>query len=269
MSPQETLREPTDETPTIAKGRKTGKRAMNYFRDFLKRTDHRGLTKWMHYFDIYQRELGQLQGHDISFLEIGVYRGGSIPMWKGFFGPGSRLTFVDIDPACTAHADPGTTVEIGDQGDPAFLAELAEKHGPFDVIIDDGGHHSHQQIASFEHLWRHLKDRGLYLVEDTHTSYWPGFGGGFREEQSFIEYAKRLIDAVHSWYTDQDDIFPFDDRARETHALRFYDSIVVIEKELKSEAPILVGSTRGKVTGSRKSLTMRRRRSIFKGRDGT
>lgn len=53
---------------------------MNYFLDYLKRTDHRGLTKWLHYFDVYARELGHLQGRDIAFLEIGIYRGGSIPM---------------------------------------------------------------------------------------------------------------------------------------------------------------------------------------------
>lgn len=242
---------------------------MTYFHEYLKRTDHRGLTKWLHYFDAYARELGHLQGRDISFLEIGVYRGGSIPMWAGYFGRESRLTFVDIDPACTAHAEPGTTVETGDQADPAFLADLAARHGPFDVILDDGGHHVHQQTTSFTHLWPHLADRGRYIVEDTHTSYWPGFGGGYREEKSFVEHAKRLIDRMHSWYTDQDDIFPFDDMARQLSGVRFYDSIVVVEKHLKQDAPLMIGSTGGKVTGSRRPLEIRGRRSIFAGRDGT
>ncbi|MCR9112916.1 MAG: class I SAM-dependent methyltransferase [Rhodobacteraceae bacterium] len=243
--------------------------AMNYFLDYLKRTDHRGLTKWLHYFDVYARELGHLQGRDIAFLEIGIYRGGSIPMWAGYFGKEARLTFVDIDPDCARHAEPGTNVEIGDQADPDFLAMLAEKHGPFDIIVDDGGHHVHQQITSFEHLWPHLNDRGRYIVEDTHTSYWPGFGGGYREEKSFIEYAKRLIDQMHSWYTDQDDIFPFHEMARQVEGIRFYDSVTVIEKHLKAEPPLLIGSTNGKVTGSRKSLQVRDRRSVFRGRDGT
>lgn len=242
---------------------------MSYFRDYLRRTDHRGLTKWLHYFDAYQRELGHLQGRDISFLEIGVYRGGSIPMWAGYFGPDARLVFADIDPACTAHAEPGTVVEIGDQADPVFLKELAEKHGPFDVIIDDGGHHVHQQTTSFEHLWPYLNDRGRYLVEDTHTSYWPGFGGGYREDKSFIEYSKRLIDRMHSWYTDQDDIFPFDEMARQIGGIRFHDSIVVIEKHRDKEAPLMIGSTNGEVTGSRRPLKIRGRRSVFQGKDGT
>ena len=236
---------------------------MNYFENYLKRTDHRAITKWRHYLSVYERELRRFRGKDVSFLEIGIYRGGSIPMWVGYFGKGAHLSFVDIDPDCRNHTEPGTFVEIGDQADPAFLAELAEKHGPFEIVIDDGGHMMHQQITSFEHLWPHISDKGLYLVEDTHTSYWPGFGGGFQEEASFIEYAKRLVDRMHSWYTDQDDLFPFDEIAKELNAVRFYDSIVVLEKLLQTEPPIVVGSQNGKISGSRKSLEVRGRKSVF------
>lgn len=240
---------------------------MGYFWDYLKRTDDRAVTKWKHYFEVYGRELSRFRGKDISFLEIGVYRGGSIPMWAGYFGENARLSFVDIDPSCEQHAEPGTHVEIGDQADPEFLERLAAKHGPFDIVIDDGGHMMNQQITSFEKLWPNLSDRGLYLVEDTHTSYWPGFGGGYREEASFIEYAKRLVDKMHSWYTDQDEIFPFDEIAKELNAVRFYDSIVVLEKRIRTDPPILIGSHKGKITGSRRSLEVRGRRSVFAKKD--
>lgn len=242
---------------------------MNYFQEYFKRTDHRSITKWKHYLGIYNRELRHLQGKDINFLEIGIFRGGSIPMWKGFFGPGSTLVFADIDPDCTAHAEPDTHIEIGDQSDPEFLAHLADKYGPFNVVLDDGGHMMHQQTTSFEHLWPHLKVRGRYLVEDTHTSYWPGFGGGYKEENSFIEYSKRIVDKMHSWYTDQDDVFPFDELAHEVSSVRFYDSIVVIEKGNQPEPPLLIASVDGKISGSRKSLKVRGRRSKFRGKDGS
>lgn len=247
----------------LVKARRVEHASMNYFVNYLKHTDHRAVMKWKHYFGIYQRELGRFQGKDITFLEIGVYRGGSIPMWKGFFGEGATLVFVDINPDCKAHAEPGTHVEIGDQADPAFLTHLAKTYGPFDVILDDGGHMMHQQITSFEHLWPQVADLGLYMVEDTHTSYWPGFGGGFEEKASFIEYAKRLIDKMHSWYTDQDDIFPFDDLARQINAVRFYDSIVIVEKLLNAEEPVSISSCNGKIAGSRMSLKIRGRTSKF------
>lgn len=234
-----------------------------YFTDFLEKTDHRMVSKWMHYFDAYATELGHLQGKDVTFLEIGIWKGGSIPMWGGYFGKGSKLVFADINPACRDLADPGTSVEIGDQSDPVFLKMLAEKYGPFDVILDDGGHKMDQQTISFENLWSAVKDGGLYLVEDTHTSYWPGFGGGYLEPKSFIEYAKRLVDQMHSWYTDQDEIFPLSQMARELTYVHFYDSIVAMKRDTKKAAPVTVTSTNGQINHSRKALEVRGRKSIF------
>ena len=202
----------------------------NYFRDYLHRTDDKVMTKMDHYLDVYHRLLAPWRSQDISFLEIGIWKGGSIKMWQDYFGAESRLTFLDIDPACKAFEVPGLTVEIGDQSDGIFLQDVATKHGPFDIIIDDGGHKMHQQIASFNALWPRLSDGGLYVVEDTHTSYWPGFGGGFRAQKSFVEFSKDLIDRMHSWYTDQDDIFPFHLIAKALSSVQFYDSMVVFEK---------------------------------------
>ena len=142
------------------------------------------------------------------------------------------MTFLDIDPACKELEVPGLTVEIGDQSDGIFLQDVATKHRPFDIIIDDGGHKMNQQIASFNALWPRLSDGGLYVVEDTHTSYWLGFDGGFRAKKSFIEFSKDLIDRMHSWYTDQDDIFPFHPIVKALSSVQFYDSMVVFEKNL-------------------------------------
>ncbi|MFN4191576.1 MAG: class I SAM-dependent methyltransferase [Tabrizicola sp.] len=233
-----------------------------YFRDFPKRSGDRMLLKMEHYLEIYDELLSDWQGRDVSFLEIGVYKGGSLPMWQGFLGAGSRLVFLDIDPACRDLALPGTMVEIGDQADPVFLERIARDHGPFDLIVDDGGHKMHQQIASFRHLWPRLRDRGLYIVEDVHTSYWPGFGGGFRNPASFIEFTKDLIDRMHSWYTEDDTGFPLHPLAREIGAIRYYDSLVVIEKRLR-EPPVSIVARDGKVTRSRRILEVRGRRSIF------
>ncbi len=242
---------------------------MSFFSDYLKRTDSRMLMKWAHYFDIYDREFTRFRSRPISFLEIGVFKGGSIPMWRAYFAKGSKLTFVDIDPDCARHADPGTTVEIGTQADPAFLARLAADYGPFDLILDDGSHINAHQIASFEALWPHIADRGLYVVEDCHTSYWPGFGGGYQNPASFISFAKAKIDAMHSWYTDEDDTFPFDPIAEELNGVRFYDSIVVFEKRRKPHPPTSITSENGEVRGSRRALEVRGRTSVFKGKDGT
>lgn len=233
-----------------------------YFRQYLARTDQRALIKMDHYLDIYDRLLGGWQGREVSFLEIGVFKGGSLGMWRDFFAPTSRLTFVDIDPACKALAVPGLEIRIGDQQDRGFLDSLAAEQGPFDLIVDDGGHQMAQQTTSFDALWPHLKDGGLYIVEDTHTSYWPGFGGGLGAPNSFIEFSKRLIDRMHSWYTDDDVGFPLHPMAAEIGSVQFFDSLVIVEKTLK-EAPVAIVSTHGVVTGSRRMLSVRGRKSVF------
>lgn len=241
----------------------------NFFKAYLQQTDHRAVTKWLHYYDIYEAELAAFRDRPITFLEIGIFKGGSLPMWKAFFAEGSTLVFADIDPACAALTEPGTQIEIGNQADPAFLSGLVQKYGPFDIIIDDGSHINSHQIASLKGLWPGLRDGGLYVVEDCHTSYWPGFGGGYRNEASFIEFTKRMIDSMNSWYTDQDDLFPFNPVARELYSLRFFDSIVMIEKRIRPDPPASHYSVNGQQSLSRKALEVRNRVSIFAGKDGT
>ena len=233
----------------------------NYFRDHLAKTGERTLIKMDHYLDVYHDLLRDWQGRNITFLEIGVYKGGSLALWQGFFGADSRLTFADIDPACKALEVPGLSIEIGDQTDVAFLKDVAARRGPFDIIIDDGGHKMDQQSTSFRHLWPHLKDGGLYIIEDTHTSYWPGFGGGLRKPTSMIEIAKSLIDQMHSWYSDEPN-FPFYKAAEQVGAVKFYDSMIVIEKRLHGK-PKSLAAQNGKITYSTTQVDSRNRKSIF------
>ena len=62
------------------------------------------------------------------------------------------------------------------------------------ILIDDGGHTMEQQIVTFEELYDHINDGGIYLCEDVHTSYLEKFGGGYQKEGTFIEYSKKIID---------------------------------------------------------------------------
>lgn len=234
----------------------------HYFREFPALTDNRTLVKMAHYLPVYDRALAHLQGQPVSFLEIGVFRGGSVRMWRDFFAAGSAVTFIDIDPACKALELPGTDIRIGDQTDAGFLGALGQEKGPFDLIVDDGGHQMHQQITSFRALWPHLKDGGIYIVEDVHTSYWPGFGGGLRAPGSFVEFAKDLVDRMHSWYTEDDAGFPLHPMAREIGSIAFHDSLVILEKQLH-DAPLSIQARNGTVEGSRRILEVRGRRSVF------
>ena len=105
--------------------------------------------KWHHYFDIYTRYFERYRDRPITMLEIGVFRGGSLRMWKKYFHPDSTIVGIDVDQSCQAHeiANQNVFVRIGSQADPAFLVAVNGEFGPFDIILDDGSHKTHHQIS--------------------------------------------------------------------------------------------------------------------------
>jgi hypothetical protein len=203
----------------------------NPLEEYFRENQGRLIHKWMHYFDIYHRHFAPYRGRPITVVEFGVSHGGSLQMWKHYFGAKARIIGVDINPACAALGEDRIEIVIGDQGDRGFLRELAARVGEIDVLIDDGGHTMTQQIATFEELWPHVVDGGVYLVEDLHTSYWPAWGGGLRREGTFIEYAKNLIDQQHAWHARQDQSLEVDEYTRTIRGMHVYDSIIVFDKD--------------------------------------
>src|SRR5688572_18629971 len=135
--------------------------------------------KWHHYLEIYHRHLQAFRGRSPVLVEIGVFHGGSLEIWKDYFGAGAQIVGIDIDPRCREFEDEATTILIGDQGDRGFLAEVRRRVPRIDILIDDGGHHMAQQIATFEELYPHVQPNGVYLCEDMHTSLKAGYGGGY------------------------------------------------------------------------------------------
>jgi hypothetical protein len=203
-----------------------------YFRDNTGRL----IQKWHHYFEIYDRHLARFRGTDVHVLEFGVAQGGSMQMWKEYFGPRCRIYGVDKNPACRAAAEERVEIFIGDQADRAFLRSLADRIPRIDVLIDDGGHRMQQQIHTFEELFPRIEPNGVYLCEDLHTSYWKNYGGGYRRRGTFIEYAKGLIDALHAWHS-RARALQVSDFTRSAHGLHFYGSVLLIEKR-PMQAPV-------------------------------
>ena len=200
--------------------------------DYFATNSGRLIFKWLHYFDIYERHFASFRNRDITFLEIGVFHGGSLQMWKQFFGPKARIIGIDINPICKTYEEEGISIEIGSQEDRAFLKYLSEKYGPFDIVLDDGGHTMSQQIISFEELYPQVRRDGIYVCEDLHTSYWRDWGGGYRQPFTFIEYAKGLIDQLHAWHSKDQESFCVTPFTQTAFGMHFYDSMLVIEKRM-------------------------------------
>ncbi len=203
---------------------------MNDLELFFEHHQGRLIHKWRHYFEIYERHFARFRGRPINIVEFGVSQGGSMQMWKHYFGPSAQIFGVDINPGCKQFEEPGVQIFIGDQGDREFLRRLAKTLPPIDILIDDGGHTMQQQIRTFEELFPCVAPQGVYLCEDLHTSYWREFGGGYQHRGSFIEYSKSFIDALHAWHSREPKRFTVSDFTRSVHSVHYYDSVVAIEK---------------------------------------
>jgi hypothetical protein len=154
------------------------------------------------YFELYDRLFAEFSGKKPKVLEIGVYKGASIQAWKEFFGEGSTIVGVDINPDCAQfdNAEQDIHVRIGSQSDIKFLKKLSDEFGPFDIIIDDGSHFTHHVIASFNYAFLHcLADSGIYFIEDLNTSYWSDYR---TSKYSAMDMILSLCEMTHQFYCD-------------------------------------------------------------------
>jgi hypothetical protein len=186
-----------------------------------------GIWKWNHYFDIYHKHFSHLRGGDVRVLEIGIYSGGSLGMWKDYFGPRCQVYGVDIEPACKAYESDSIKVFIGDQADRNFWKGFKQEVDAVDIVIDDGGHLAEQQIVTFEELLPHIRPRGVYLCEDLHgtlnlfASYMCGFALNLnacdRQENNVNDDERRLVFGTT----------PLQSAVRSVH---FYPYVTVVER---------------------------------------
>lgn len=203
---------------------------MNDLQRYFDRNPGRMIHKWQHYFEIYDRHFSAYRNRPLTLVEIGIYQGGSLQMWRDYFGPQAAICGVDVNPLCKQFEVPGIRIVIGDQGDPAFLASLAKEMPSIDILIDDGGHTMRQQRTTFEVLYPVIAPDGIYVCEDLHTSYWPEYGGGHLDPRSFIEFSKNYIDRLNAYHSRDPQSLPVSDFTRTAHGMHYYDSMLVIEK---------------------------------------
>ena len=177
-------------------------------RIFLAHTG-RLVHKWTQYFPAYSSQFEQYRVgfpqpdgglRPLRFLEIGVSHGGSLQLWREYFGPDAVIYGIDVNPSCAQFDDAIAKVRIGSQADAGFLRSVVEEMGGVDIVLDDGSHVANHQRASLDVLLPLVSDGGIYAVEDLHTSYWANFGGGLRRRGAFIEILKAVVDDMHDSY---------------------------------------------------------------------
>ncbi|MFE4973653.1 hypothetical protein ACFRAR_16265 [Kitasatospora sp. NPDC056651] len=218
-------------------------------------SDHPGLArlavrhdsdKWggLHWFaPLYERHLHHLRTQPVRVLEIGIggyddpaHGGGSLKMWKHYF-PRGLVFGVDLFDKSGLDQQRLHTLKA-DQSDPAQLLDIAERHGPFDIVIDDGSHVNEHIRTTFRALYPHVRPGGLYVIEDLWTSYAPGFGGNEDPEAcgtTTLGLVKQLVDDLH--YEEQP-AKPADGVGASLAGLHLYRNIAFLEKGRNAEGGI-------------------------------
>lgn len=196
-----------------------------------------GLWKWRHYFDIYERHFARFVGEEVHLLEIGIFSGGSIDMWRRYFGEGLRFYGVDLEPACRAYEAPDAHVFIGDQADPSFWQRTLAEIPRLDIVVDDGGHGDFQQIATLEAVLPRLAPGGVYLCEDIHSI-----------RHGFHDYMSGLARNLHAWGAAVDEGDPYrrvpTGFQRAVDSITMYPFVVVLERR-KSDLDLLEAPKHG------------------------
>jgi cephalosporin hydroxylase len=174
------------------------------------------------YFDSYDHFFDKYRGKEITFVEIGILDGGSLFMWREYFGAQARIIGIDLNPEAKKWEKEGFEIYIGSQSDPNFWERFVSDVGEIDIVLDDGGHTYSQQIITTENLLPHIKNGGLIVIEDTHTSYMSGFGDA---RFTFIEYVKESIDKINMRFGK----FPKDKAERRFWSIEVVESIVAFK----------------------------------------
>ena len=182
--------------------------SLPYKNDLNKLAVVYGTDKWgaHSYTRHYETHLNKFKNKKINLLEIGIggydhaYVGGSsLRMWKSYFSK-ATIYALDIHDKKSVQ-EKRIKIYQGSQIDEAVLNDMADESKGFDIIVDDGSHVNEHVIETFKIMFKKLNNGGVYVVEDTQTSYWPEFGGdsdNLQNPKTMINFFKNMPDSINN-----------------------------------------------------------------------
>lgn len=217
--------DPVDVPPSSPRSDRERNALRSYFE---AHREGRGIYKGRHYFDLYVRHLAGFVGREVVVVEVGVYSGGSLEMWKSYFGEHATIHGVDIQEACRVYEGGGVHIHIGDQGDRAFWTQFKKAVPVIDVLIDDGGHHPNEMRVTFEELFPILRPGGVYICEDIiNGNEFLAYLGGLAEHLTTYESTPLAEPGVAS---------TAENLQQAVQAIHLYPFVAVVERTLEPVA---------------------------------
>jgi len=174
------LRAPSSHAHAVAATAQTnGSQAVPSFEAwYTQHVSGRGIWKWNNALVAYQRHFSWYIGKPVKFAEVGVQSGGSIQMWQTVLGQKCQFYGIDINPQTERFAEKDRTfISLGDQGDANMWKQFYTTTPQLDVLVDDGGHESHQMLTTLQETFPHISPGGFVSIEDIHgpEKYIPEF----------------------------------------------------------------------------------------------
>ena len=200
--------------------------------------------KWgRHYYTPhYQDHFRKYRYRSINLLEIGVggYKnpnkgGNSLRMWKKYF-PFGKIYSIDLYEK-KGLEEKRIKILQGSQVDRDFLERLVKEIGKLDIIIDDGSHNNEHVKLSFEILFPLLSNNGIYVIEDTETSYLDSYGGdslNLDNPRTTLNFLKTFPDKINFLEYRIPNITP-NGMESQISSIHFYHNLVFIHKKENTE----------------------------------
>ena len=168
------------------------------------KNEYKILSEYLKYYD---SVVGPIYNKELKILEIGIFKGGSLELWRDYF-PNAQVTGLDRELRVDIENMDRIRVFEGEQQDTHMLEYIKDQVAPdgFDIIIDDASHIAEYARTSFWYLFDHcLKKGGWYIIEDWGTGYWKDWQDGFHFRKHFLlnqvnRFKHKVSIVIHTGY---------------------------------------------------------------------
>ena len=180
--------------------------------------------KWKSYFEVYNNIFQEYKDKKVTFVEVGIDRGGSLFIWKDFFSNDSRIIGIDTNPEAKKLEEHGFEIFIGDQSNESFWSDFYKKVGNIDILLDDGGHKNIEQIITTTSSLPYINNGGKIVIEDTHASY---IKKHYRNPSIFssMNFFNLIVDSINRRCPEVNNT-KANIYTNKVHSVNFYESIV-------------------------------------------
>lgn len=106
----------------------------------------------------------------VKYLEIGIWKGGSLRWAADYFHPQSLIAGIDRELPYDEFPK-NIVMHMADQSDEDKLKRIAGLYHDIDIVIDDGCHFAKETGNTWNAFWPRVRQGGIYIIEDWGAAY--------------------------------------------------------------------------------------------------